>query len=189
MNNQKREQLGEFYKQLQKCDKCRLCKLEENKTKDGKLKGEGNECDILFVAQNPSNYRKGAGVFLPGSRNNNLFIQMMEEIGYERDDYYVTNICKCSCENNDDFDSSYVKACKNNFEKELKILNPKVIIAVGSYPARELGVEKFKTKKDFQNILYLAIEHPASVLRGNISVNDYRKQFQYVLENIKCLKI
>lgn len=183
-----KEKLNIFYKELQKCNKCELHKLEVNSAKNGKLRGEGENSDIVFVAQNPSSYRKGAGVFLPGSRNNNLFIQMMEEINYDRDEYFVTNIVKCSCENNDDFDVDYVKACKSNFQKELSILKPKVVIAVGSYPARALEIEKFKTKKDFQNILYLAIDHPSYCLRGGITIDEYRKQFKYLWENLKGIK-
>jgi len=189
MNSEKQKQLDELNKKIYECENCNLCKIPIN-LGEGKLKGEGNNSDILVVCQNPSYWRKTAGVFMPGSRNNDLLIKMFkEECGLERNNYYVTNCVKCSTLKNIDIKEHQMKACVEYLKEEMKILKPKILICVGAVAGKYFKIDVKEIRIALDGITYCRVDHPAYILRGGLSADVYRKQFKFIKKYIdKCTK-
>jgi len=158
------------------CTRCPLHKLFVSRG-DGKLRGHGHGRNVLFLAQNPASNRKGIRIFNSDNENDRLFIDMLTEIGIERDAVYVTNLVKCSSKTNDPPESS-VEPCQMHFRKELEILRPRLIVAVGAFSRRFLQGDNGKVTT-WNGYSVTAIRHPAYYLR-NRDIESYRKEFAFL---------
>jgi len=188
MNEEKQKQIDELNEKIYNCEACSLCKIPINFGK-GKLKGEGNNSDILVVCQNPSYWRKTAGVFMPGSRNNDLLIKMFkEELKLEREEYYVTNYVKCSTLKNNDIRENQLRACTEHLREEMKILKPKIIIVVGFIAGKYFKIETKEVRVGLDGITYCRVDHPSYILRGYSNMDVYRKQFKLIKKQIDKIK-
>lgn len=182
-------ELSELNKEMYKCEKCELCKLEVNKG-EGKLRGEGSRYKIMCVAQNPSINRKSPGVFLKGSKNNDLFIKMMELCGFRRESYYVTNLVKCSKLNNDELSGSEIKCCNCWVRKEIELLRPRVIICIGSESGEYFDINKEMTYRiGIDGIIYFKVQHPSYILRNDYDDEYYSKEFIYIKDKMHELGV
>ena len=183
--------LIDLYTNLQSCDKCCLCKIKINTLNydnefSGKLPGYGSEkSKIMFVAQQPSFFRKGFKIFGSPSSNNrtDLYFDIgLQCMGLKRKQVFVTNLVKCSSFKNEPMHDDVISTCARNwFYKELNILQPDVIVAVGSVAADFLTAYK-KTFNEFYGFKTISIYHPSYVVRGGMSINDYQKEFVYLKE-------
>ena len=63
---------------------------------------------------------------------------MLAAIGIAREQVYITNIVKCRPPNNRDPKAEEVLQCRNFLEAQIKLLEPKVILAVGRVSAHNL---------------------------------------------------
>ena len=188
--------LKNFYIALQKCTDCKLAALYVNKLNlnedAGKLPGYGNcKSSMIFIAQQPAFNRKGHKVFGGDNANDNLFNKGLEHIGVERKDVFVTNLVKCSQLDNGSIGQDIIKTCVNNhLITELRLLQPRLIIAVGSLAKNAFDAEYGESKvcnprfqTGFSHIV--AIHHPAYILRGGMKRTDYMKEFTQLKKIIK----
>jgi len=126
------------------CQNCPLQKLEFNKEV---IKASGYpRAKVMFVAMNPSNKRE-----LGGHRGNEIFgakdkthysivNEMLKSVGLTRDNVYITNIQKCSTEDNK-IDSTVLPKCiEQKFLHELEIVDPELIICLGNEVAQLFGL-------------------------------------------------
>lgn len=123
------------------CSSCPLSKLSLNKENIdkgyGKLKPYykgGYKNKIMLVGLNPS-YRRFPGLtcaFGANIRHNGTgwkFVRLLNDMDLLHD-VYITNLIKCSCKNNNPTIESF-DDCYEIFNEELKVVTPRVIIALG----------------------------------------------------------
>lgn len=124
---------------------CRKCELHRHKTHY--VFGEGCfEKGILFIGEAPgSNEDKQGRPFV--GRAGKILDELLHSIGLERSDVYITNILKCRPPQNRNPRSEEIQACTGYLDQQLDIIQPRVIIPLGSF-ACQFIFEKFSIPFD-----------------------------------------
>jgi DNA polymerase len=120
---------------LQKLNKtlstCSLCVLRSGCSRI--VTGIGNaEARIMFVGEAPGKKEDELGIPFVGS-SGKILDKMLESIGLQREEVYLTNILKCRPPANRDPLPEEVSACLPWLEEEIKIINPEIIITLGRF--------------------------------------------------------
>jgi DNA polymerase len=115
---------------------CTRCALHSVRTQT--VFGTGNRsADWLVIGEAP-----GADEDLQGEpfvgRAGQLLTEMLRAAGFERDAVYITNILKCRPPNNRDPQSDEVASCHDYLERQIDLIEPRLILAVGRIAAHNL---------------------------------------------------
>ncbi|WP_342227636.1 uracil-DNA glycosylase [Rickettsiella endosymbiont of Rhagonycha lignosa] len=166
---------------------CKSCNLY--KTRSNPVFGVGNsDADLLVIGEAPGANEDKQGEPFVG-RGGQLLTNMLSSIGFERGDYYIANILKSRPPNNRDPSLEEVKACTPYLLRQISLIKPKLILAVGRIAAHYLlstdasmanlrgNLFHFGEKK----IPLLVTYHPAYLLR---SPREKRKAWQ----DMQCVK-
>ena len=125
----------------------------------------------MFVGEGPGEQEDLSGRPFVG-RAGKLLDKMIAAIGLSRDDVYITNIVKCRPPGNRDPKPEEVVACWPYLEKQIAVLSPRVLVALGSPAAKTLldtdqGISRLRGKvHDFEGTPLIATYHPAFLLRA-----------------------
>jgi DNA polymerase len=108
---------------------CTKCVLHEKRTKT--VFGQGNpRPDLVFVGEGPGADEDMQGLAFVG-RAGQLLTRMIEAMTLKREDVYITNIVKCRPPNNRTPSDGETATCSPYLFRQLAILRPKVIVALG----------------------------------------------------------
>lgn len=168
------------------CDirKCRKCELESTRTKA--VPGEGNlNASIVFVGEAPGADEDAQGRPFVG-RAGQLLGKIIEAMGLKREEVFICNILKCRPPGNRDPKPDEIIKCLPYLQKQIELINPEIIIALGAHAAKTL----LKTKKPIGQLrgrfheYYISDEsepiklmptyHPAYLLRNYSTDNRKR---------------
>lgn len=165
---------------------CRKCRLHA--TRKNAVPGEGNTgSPVIFVGEAPGAREDELGRPFVGAAGQ-LLTDLLKSIGYGRSDVYITNLVKCRPPNNRDPMDDEVEACSPYLIRQIQLIKPKVIVALGRHSARFLfglaglkwtSMSREHGKAHDVRILGLSVKlvatfHPASAL--------YNPQLKGVLE-------
>lgn len=172
------------------CQACPLQKLEFNKDT---IKASGYpRARIMFVAMNPSNKRdlgshRGLEIFgEDDKRHYSIVNKMLKEVGLTRDNVYITNILKCSTEDNEIDEAVLPKCIEQKFLHELEIVDPELIICMGSTVSKLFGMRK-DSGNYIQNGSYMIgdVNHPSYFARnGGKGAEEALKHLKETIEEI-----
>ena len=130
---------------------CTRCKLHTQGRKQIVF-GVGNpHADLMFVGEAPGADEDTQGVPFVG-RAGQLLTKMIEAMGFTRDDVYIANVIKCRPPENRNPDPDEVASCEPFLFSQIETIQPKVIVALGSFAAKAL----------------LKTQDPISRLRGRV---------------------
>ncbi len=125
------KQLEVLKEELYKCRDCQLYK-----TRKQPVIGDGNPTTrIMLVGEAPGRYEDEQGKPFVGKAGK-LLDEMLLEIGLSRQDLYITNVVKCRPPGNRVPTEDEIKACGRFLLREIEILKPKVIVALGATASR-----------------------------------------------------
>jgi DNA polymerase len=111
--------------------KCTKCSLRESCSMV--VFGQGNpETKIIFIGEAPGKNEDELGIPFVGSTGR-ILSKMLDEINIKREDVYLTNICKCRPPENRDPLPEEIKECWPWLEKQIKIIDPEIIVTLGKY--------------------------------------------------------
>src|SRR5580765_2211375 len=134
------------------CTRCKLCKLGRRQI----VFGVGNpHADLMFVGEAPGRDEDIQGIPFVGRAGQKL-TQIIEAIGLKREDVYIANVIKCRPPENRNPEPDEVATCEQFLFRQVDVIKPKVIVALGTFAARSL----------------LKTDDPISRLRGR--AYDYR---------------
>lgn len=166
---------------------CKACDLY--KTRKNPVFGVGNpDADLLVIGEAPGANEDKQGEPFVG-RGGQLLTNMLLAIGFKREDYYIANILKSRPPNNRDPSLGEVKACTPYLLRQISLIKPKLILAVGRIAAHYL-LSTDATMASLRgnlfhfgvnNIPLLVTYHPAYLLR---SPREKRKAWQ----DMQCVK-
>jgi len=163
---------------------CRMCGLAAARTQP--VFGEGNpRADLVFVGEAPGYHEDIQGRPFVG-RAGALLTDMIRAMGLSREDVFICNIIKCRPPGNRDPRPDEMKACEPFLLRQLEMIRPKVICALGRYAIQSLlrdttPVSKLRGKwRKYHNIPLMPTFHPAYLLR-----NDKQKRFAW--EDLKAI--
>ena len=115
------------------CTKCPL-----HKTRTRTVFGQGHPAArLVFVGEAPGRDEDRQGVAFVG-RAGQLLTRMIEAMGLTRDEVFICNILKCRPPNNRDPAPAEIDACWSYLDRQLRIIKPEVIVALGKPAAQTL---------------------------------------------------
>ncbi|KKQ51725.1 MAG: Phage SPO1 DNA polymerase-related protein [Parcubacteria group bacterium GW2011_GWD2_38_11] len=124
----KKEQLEKLNKKMSACNNCTLYKNCSRV-----VFGDGNpEAEIIFIGEAPGKKEDELGIPFVGSTGR-ILDKMLASIKIKREDVYLTNICKCRPPENRDPLPEEVSECWPWLEKQIAIIEPKIIVTLGKY--------------------------------------------------------
>jgi len=151
---------------------CRACDLHATRTQT--VFGSGSQqADWLIVGDAPGSEEDLQGAPFLG-QGGQLLTAMIEAVGLKREKVYVTNSLKCRPPESRDPDADEIMACHVYLKRQIELLQPKVILAVGKVAAHNLLElnEPMKTMRGqaftYQDtgIPVVVTYHPAYLLRA-----------------------
>jgi DNA polymerase len=115
---------------------CTNCELHGTRIQT--VFGVGSEnADLLIIGEAPGAEEDSKGEPFVG-RAGKLLDAMLGAIALSRDDVYIANILKCRPPNNRDPQRDESTACTPYLERQIQLLQPKVILALGRIAAQWL---------------------------------------------------
>jgi len=151
------------------CAGCKNCALCETRT--NLVFGVGNEqAEIMFVGEGPGEQEDLQGIPFVGPAGK-LLDTMLELIGLDRSKVYIANIVKCRPPRNRDPQSNEQDACRAWLDRQIALVNPKIIVCLGRIAATAMIREDFRITKehglwfDVGGRACMAIYHPSALLR------------------------
>ncbi|HEX3117823.1 MAG TPA: uracil-DNA glycosylase [Candidatus Acidoferrum sp.] len=167
---------------------CTRCKLHKGRNKivfaDGDPKAK-----LVFVGEGPGRDEDMQGLPFVG-RAGKLLTQMIEAMGLKRGDVYICNVVKCRPPENRLPEPDEIKTCSPFLMRQLEVVDPKVIVALGACAAQTLlqttrGISHFRGQwQEFRGRKLMATYHPAYLLRNPPAKADVWKDLQMVMAEL-----
>ncbi|HEV8613113.1 MAG TPA: uracil-DNA glycosylase, partial [Gemmatimonadales bacterium] len=149
------------------CRDCFLCEGRRNT-----VPGEGNaRAKLLFVGEGPGQVEDETGRPFVG-RAGELLTKMIEAIGLERGDVFIANVVKCRPPQNRKPLPDELAACWKYLERQIELIRPKVIVALGATAAEVLLQVKRSLAElrgrvhSYRGTPLVVTYHPAALLRN-----------------------
>ena len=149
---------------------CTRCPLHESRTQT--VFGVGNpEADWMIIGEAPGAEEDRRGEPFVG-RAGKLLDEMLRAIGEARSSVFIANILKCRPPNNRDPKADEAAACRSYLERQIALVGPKIILAVGRIAAQQLletdaPVGRMRgTVHRLGDIPLVVTYHPAYLLRS-----------------------
>ncbi|MEE3236352.1 MAG: uracil-DNA glycosylase [Pseudomonadota bacterium] len=119
-----------------KVSSCKRCNLHRTRTQT--VFGVGNSAaDWMIVGEAPGQEEDRRGEPFVG-RAGKLLDEMLRSLGLDREIVFIANILKCRPPNNRDPLVEEAASCRNYLERQVDLVKPKVILAVGRIAAQHL---------------------------------------------------
>jgi uracil-DNA glycosylase family 4 len=170
---------------------CQLCELAQNRRQT--VFGSGNQtASLMIVGDAPTTEDEKQGDVFCGQAGK-LLTAMLKAMGYQRNDVYVSNIVKCKISENQEPSEQQAIACEPYLLRQISLLKPKLILALGNAAAQRL----LKTKSTMNrlrgqlhyveglNVPVLVSYHPTYLLAAP---NEKRKAWEDLQLAMKELK-
>ncbi len=153
----------------QACQDCRNCSLCQ--TRHNVVFGVGNsDSKLLLVGEGPGEQEDLQGFPFVGPAGM-LLDDMLSIIDVNRRSCYIANIVKCRPPKNRDPQKEEQEACFPYLQRQIQLLEPKIIVCLGRIAAQKLIDPNFRiTAHHGQWFLqngcwYTAMYHPSALLR------------------------
>lgn len=151
---------------------CHLCKL--SRTRKNVVFGEGNtKAKIMFVGEGPGVNEDDTGKPFVGRAGELLTRIINNVLELQRENVYIANIVKCRPPGNRVPDEEEVEMCKAYLLKQIEIIKPAIIIALGGTSYQHLtsdadtSISKIRGEiLDFAGAKLIPTFHPSYLLRN-----------------------
>jgi DNA polymerase len=177
------EALARIAAEVAACDRCR--ELVANRTHT--VPGQGDpHAKLVFVGEGPGEEEDRQGLAFVG-RAGELLTKMIEAIGMTRDEVFICNIVKCRTPGNRTPMPDEGANCMPYLARQLEILRPKVICALGGTAAKWLlqthdGITRLRGRfYPYRGTQLMPTFHPAYVLR-NYTPDTRKKVYDDLLK-------
>lgn len=171
---QRQSQLDSLAEMVRVCTRCKLCETRKNA-----VPGEGPvDARIMFIGEGPGANEDQTGRPFVGAAGQ-LLERLLASIGLTREDVYIANVVKCRPPMNRDPEPDEIEACKPYLGRQLKIIDPNIIVTLGRFAMERWLPDKKISRVHGQNFRYgsrliVPLFHPAAALR--------RPEWQVALE-------
>ncbi len=174
--------LAELRTEIGDCQRCRLCERRNTI-----VFGVGNpDAEIMFIGEGPGYEEDKQGEPFVGRAGQLLTQIITKGMQMQRSDVYIANVVKCRPPENRNPEPDEIAACEPFLAKQLEIIRPKVIIALGKFAAQTLlkdatPITRLRGKwQSYHGIKLMPTLHPAYLLRNP-------KDKRLVWEDIKAV--
>jgi uracil-DNA glycosylase len=171
---------------IEQCTKCGLSKTRKNF-----VFGEGSpDADILFVGEAPGAVEDETGIPFVG-RAGKLLDKGLKHIGLDRSRVFIANVLKCRPPGNRDPLPEEIALCEPYLHRQIELINPQVIVALGRISARTLLrlpsdtslTAMKKNHYEYQGVPFCVFFHPAAILRNPARTEAFFHDFEVLKNN------
>jgi uracil-DNA glycosylase family 4 len=156
--------LDELNKEIALCQQCEIAKYRNRV-----VPGEGAEAaDIMFIGEAPGWHEDQQGRPFVGPAGKFLD-ELLASIGLNRSKVFIANVIKCRPQGNRDPLPMEIQNCRAWLERQIEIIDPRMIVTLGRYsmamffPGKSISkIHGTCQKRD--EVLYYAMYHPAAAL-------------------------
>ncbi|MEJ5201213.1 MAG: uracil-DNA glycosylase [Anaerolineales bacterium] len=150
--------LEEIARQVVVCTRCML----HHSRKNG-VPGEGPaNAEIMLIGEGPGFYENEQGRPFVGAAGKYLD-ELLQKAGLRRSDVFITNVVKCRPPGNRDPLPEELAACSDFLERQIEVINPRIIITLGRY-----SMARF-----FPNVRISDVHGQARWVRGRMVIAMY----------------
>jgi len=156
------------------CTRCKLHRLGRTQI----VFGVGNpKADLMFVGEAPGGDEDVQGVPFVG-RAGQLLTKIIEAIALKREDVYIANVIKCRPPHNRNPEPDEVETCEPFLFRQIDIIKPSVIVALGTFAARTLlrtldPISRLRGRVyEYRGAKLIPTFHPAYLLRNPASKRE-----------------
>ena len=164
-------------------NRCTACELHKGRTRA--VPGEGPiNAEIMFIGEAPGRNEDQQGRPFVGQAGR-LLEELLAEIGLTRDEAWIGNIVKCRPPDNRDPRPEEIAACAGYLERQITLLQPKLIATLGRYsmekffPGARITRVHGQARRDGNRVL-IPLFHPAYILRNMAAMPDAVRDMQKI---------
>jgi uracil-DNA glycosylase len=179
---ERREDLIALYKEVRACTRCPL-----HETRTQAVFGNGNaDADLMFVGEAPGMNEDQQGIPFVG-RAGQLLDELLREVGLTREETFVCNVLKSRPPGNRDPQPDEIDACKPYLNRQIELIEPKVICTLGNFATKLLtrsgrgitGVHGRPQVHELgaRTVRVYPLYHPAAALRSTKTLDELRDDF------------
>jgi DNA polymerase len=158
------EALALIAKEVSSCQKCALYRSRKLS-----VPGEGPvNSEIMFIGEGPGFHENEQGRPFVGAAGTFLN-ELLAEAGLKRSEVWIGNVVKCRPPGNRDPLPEELAACNGYLERQMTVINPKIIITLGRYsmgrfmPGTKISAVHGQMRKVGERYV-IAMFHPAAAL-------------------------
>ncbi len=167
---------------------CTLCRLSDHR--QSVVFGEGDEkAAVMFVGEGPGAEEDRTGRPFVGQAGK-LLDRMIFAMGLEREEVYIANVVKCRPPGNRDPKEDEVAACAAYLDRQIDLIKPKVLVALGKPASRRLtGTAKPMGAlrgrwSSYRGVPLMPMFHPAFLLRNPKAKRDVWEDLKLVMRRL-----
>lgn len=168
------------------CTRCRLC---EGRTKV--VFGAGHpEARLMLVGEGPGADEDRQGLPFVGAAGE-LLTRIVQAIEMTREEIYIANVVKCRPPGNRDPQPDEVAACRSYLDKQIAIVRPQILVAMGRTAAQALlgndsPIGRMRGQWfQVQGIPTMVTYHPAALLRNPALKRPTWEDMQQVRDRLR----
>jgi DNA polymerase len=166
---------------------CQRCKLAPHRT--NLVFGVGNpRARLVFVGEGPGADEDAQGEPFVGRAGQLLTEIITKGMRLRREDVYIANVIKCRPPGNRNPEPDEVAACEPFLLRQLELIGPEVVVALGKFAAQTLLRTKTPITQmrgrwfDFLGIKLMPTFHPAYLLRNPADKRLVWQDIQQVMQ-------
>jgi DNA polymerase len=186
LNGPQLESLEDVARTVRQCTDCPLYRGRNNA-----VPGEGNpEAEVMFIGEGPGSREDREGRPFVGPAGQ-LLEGLLASMGTNRDEVFIANMVKCRPPDNRDPSPDEIGACGKYLDRQIELVNPKVIVTLGRFalgrffPGESITRASGKARQKDGRTIFPVI-HPAAALRRNelrqTLIQDFRTLSQVLAE-------
>jgi len=168
---------------------CTRCRLSEGRNKV--VFGSGNpNAELMLIGEGPGAEEDRQGLPFVGPAGE-LLTKIIQAIDLQRDDIYIANVVKCRPPGNRDPQPDEVAACRGFLEKQIALVQPRVIVALGKVAAQALlgnespiGQMRGRWYR-IHGVPAMVTYHPAALLRNQALKRPTWEDMQQVRDRLR----
>lgn len=186
------ESLETIRRHLGNCERCALAKTRTNL-----VFGVGNpHARLVFVGEGPGADEDAQGEPFVGAAGK-VLDRLITNMGLKRQDVYICNVVKCRPPGNRDPVPGEIEACSPFLLRQVRSINPEVIVALGKFACQTLlgtkePISKLRGRfRDFHGIPLMPTYHPSFLLRrqGEGSTAPFWEVWDDMTQVLRLLKL
>lgn len=177
--------LGELQAIAVVCEKCKL-----SRTRTQVVYGVGNpNADLMFIGEAPGRDEDLQGEPFVG-RAGQLLTDIIKAMKLTRDDVYIANVVKCRPPENRNPEPDELDACRPYIQRQVEIIQPKVIVALGRFALQSLtgkayGITSVRGQwLEYNGVKVMPTYHPAYLLRNQAAKKDVWSDMKKVIAEL-----
>jgi DNA polymerase len=153
------------------------------------------EAELMFIGEAPGYHEHVQRRPFVGN-SGKLLTRSLQDLGIKRSEVWISNVIKARPPQNRDPSQEEIEAYKPYVDKEIRIVNPKIIISLGrfsmakfiknAYISKIHGQARWVNWED-KRLLIFPMYHPAAALRNGQVMRLFKKDFSKLANIINTL--